>query len=186
MTLPSSIEPMAAARVTREQYDALVASGALAELKVELLQGRVVEMSPQGIAHAGTVELLAELLRRGLGARARVREEKPFAAGEDAEPEPDIAVVPPGDPLAELPSRAFLVVEVADTSLAKDRGTKAATYATAGVPEYWIVNLVERVVEIHVEPTAGRYERITVVGRGESITLRVFPDVRLDVARILP
>jgi Uma2 family endonuclease len=183
--LPSSIDPSEVARLTRAQYDAIVASGALEGARVELLEGVIVEMSPQGVAHAGAIEILAQLLRDALGPRARVREEKPFAAGDDAEPEPDIAVVAPGDPFAGHPDRAFLIVEVAETSLKKDRGVKTAMYARANVAEYWVVNLQDRLVEVHLDPNAGRYTRTSIARRGDSIALSCFPDVRLDVDRFL-
>ena len=185
MGLPSTIDPSEVARITRWQYDAMVASGALEEAKVELLEGVIVDMSPQGAEHAGAIEVLAGQLREALGERVRVREEKPFAASDDAEPEPDIAVVPPGDPFAGHPARAFLVVEVADSSLKKDRGVKTAIYARASVPEYWVVNLQDRVVEVHLHPQGGRYARTSIARRGESITLAHFPDVRVELDRFL-
>ena len=185
MGLPSTIDPALVATITRAQYDAMVASGALDDAKVELLEGVIVEMSPQGTEHAGAIEILAQLLRDALGARARVREEKPFAAGDDGEPEPDIAVVPPGDPFVAHPDRAYLVVEVADSSLKQDRGVKSATYARAGVPEYWVVNLQDRVVEVHLDPEGTRYVRTSIARRGESITLASFPAVRIHLDRFL-
>jgi Uma2 family endonuclease len=183
--LPLSIDPSEVARITRAQYDAIVASGALDDVAVELLEGVIVEMSPQGLEHAAAIETLADLLRRALGERARVREEKPFAADDASEPEPDVAVVAPGDPFAALPAYAHLIVEVAETSLRKDRGAKAAAYARAGVPEYWIVNLRDRVVEIHLDPRGDRYSSITIARPGERIAPRAFPDAQLEVALFL-
>lgn len=185
MGLPSSIDPSEVARITREQYDAIIASGALEDAKVELLEGVIVEMSPQGLEHAAAIETLAQLLRSALGDRARIREGKPFAAGAESEPEPDIAVLAPGDPFGALPSQAYLIVEIADTSLRKDRGTKAATYAKAGVPEYWIVNLRDRVIEVHLDPQGDRYTRTALVRPGDHIAPSAFPDARLDVSRFV-
>lgn len=185
MGLPASIDPASVARISRARYDAIVASGALEGAKVELLEGVLVDMTPQGIEHGGVIEVLAQLLRDAVGARGRVREEKPLALGEDSEPEPDIAIVPPGDPFAGLPGQAYLLVEVAETSLRKDRSAKAELYARAGVPEYWIVNLVDRVVEVHLDPEGGRYGRVLVVRRGERVTLRAFPELTIAVDRFL-
>lgn len=185
MGLPSTIDPGEVARISRAQYDRMVESGALEGARVELLEGVIVDMSPQGTEHAAATEVLAQLLRAALGDRARVREEKPFAAGDDSEPEPDIAVVPAGDPFAGHPDRAFLIVEVADSSLRKDRRTKPAVYARAEVTEYWVVNLQDRVVEIHLEPHGGRYTRTVVARSGDEIVLAAFPDVGVQVARFL-
>lgn len=185
MSLPSSIDPSFVARITRSQYDAMVASGALEGAKVELLEGVIVDISPQGTDHAGAIQVLADLLRTALGQRAWVREEKPFVAGPDDEPEPDIAVVPRADPFAGHPDRAFLVVEVADSSLKKDRGVKTTTYARAGVPEYWVVNLVDGVVEVHRDPGANHYATTTLLRPGDHVAMAAFADVSIEVARFL-
>jgi Uma2 family endonuclease len=185
VALPASIDPSEVARITRGQYERMVESGALDGADVELLEGVLVAMSPQGSEHAGVVEVLAQLLRDALGARARVREEKPFAATDDSEPEPDIAVVPPADPFAGHPDRAFLIVEVASTSLRKDRAAKCSVYARSGIPEYWVVNLVDRVVEIHSAPGALGYASTAIAHRGDSVTLVSFPDVRVELDRFL-
>src|SRR5580704_11900392 len=89
-----------------------------------------------------SVTRLNKLLVRALGDRAEVRVQAPFGASDVSEPEPDLAVVPPGSYLDEHPSRAHLLIEVADSSLQDDRRIKGPLYAAAGVPEYWIVDLV--------------------------------------------
>ena len=137
-------------RVTREQYFALVDHGVLTEEDhVELLEGVIVAMAPEGPRHSGVVELVVATLRAALGARAWVRTAHPFDASRWSVPEPDHAVVSgaPRDYLERHPSAAHLVVEVATTSLPQDRLTKAPIYAAAGVPEYWIVNLRQEQLE---------------------------------------
>jgi Uma2 family endonuclease len=171
--------------MTRAEYEALGRRGALEDARVELLYGRLVSMSPQGEPHTYSVSQLMTLLVRALGDRARVRVQAPFAAPDESEPEPDVAVVAPGDYLDGHPQAALLVVEVAETSLARDRA-KARLYAVAGVTEYWIVNLPEQVVEVHKQPGAEGYAAVSRHGRGEKLPLASFEDVALGVDEILP
>jgi Uma2 family endonuclease len=110
--------------------------------------------------------------------------QSPLALSDDSEPEPDVAVVPAGDYRQSHPSQALLVVEVSDTSLDKDRGVKTALYATAGVPEFWLVNLPDRVVEVHRQPSAGRYSVIERAGVDAEIAPAAFPSLRLAVREI--
>jgi Uma2 family endonuclease len=121
--------------------------------RVELIHGRVVAMSPIGPAHASVVDRLAELLVPALVGRARVRIRQPFAASEDSEPEPDVAIVPAGTYADRHPDRAWLIIEVAESSLDYDRETKAPMYARCGVPEYWIVDVAGRALEVRTERT---------------------------------
>lgn len=171
--------------VTRAEYEALVCRGALEDARVELLYGRLVAMSPQGEPHTYSVGQLMVLLVRALSDRARVRIQAPFAAPDESEPEPDVAVVAPGDYLEGHPRAAFLIVEVAETSLARDRA-KARLYAAAGVGEYWIVNLPEKVIEVHREPSAEGYSSVSRHKRGERLPLLAFGDVEVAVDGVLP
>jgi Uma2 family endonuclease len=170
----------------RIEYDVLVERGLLADARVELLAGALVEMSPQGPVHATVVARLARHFIRGLPDEVDVRVQSPFAAADDSEPEPDIAVVPAGDYTKAHPDRAVLIIEVAESSLVKDRGLKAALYATAGVPEFWLVNLVERVVEVHRRPVSGRYEDITRRRAGDVLAPEAFPSATIEAAAVLP
>jgi Uma2 family endonuclease len=149
------------------------------------LHGVVVAMTPSKPPHAFSIQKLNLFLVTALGDRAGVRIQLPLALTDDSEPEPDIAVVPPGDYGEAHPGAALLVIEVADSSLRKDRHIKAPLYASAGVPEYWLVNLVDGVVEVHEEPAEGTYRRVTRHARGETLRLESFPDVELRVADIL-
>jgi Uma2 family endonuclease len=171
--------------MTRAEYEGLVRRGALDDARVELLYGRLVSMSPQGEPHTYSVSQLMTLLVRALGDRARVRVQAPLAAPDESEPEPDVAVVAPGDYLGGHPRTAFLIVEVAETSLARDR-VKAQLYAAAGVTEYWIVNLPEQVLEVHRQPGAEGYAAVSRHGRGEKLPLAAFDGVELGVDEILP
>ena len=181
----------APARVTREQYFALVDRGVLTEEdRVELLEGVIVAMAPEGPRHSGVVELVVATLRAALGARAWVRTAHPFDASRWSVPEPDIAVVSgaPRDYLERHPSAAHLVVEVATTSLPQDRLTKAPIYAAAGVPEYWIVNLRQEQLEMYrsLDRAARRYTVVEIARRGDQVALASLPDVILAVTDLLP
>ena len=165
--------------------EALVERGLLADSRVELLFGALIDVTPQGPLHADVVRRLAERLVRALSGDVHTRVQSPLALSEDSEPEPDIAVVPAGSYETAHPSRALLVVEVADTSLQKDRGIKTALYAMAGIPEFWLVNLAERIVEVHRTPSAGRYADIQRIGTGGQLEPVQFPELRIPVSDIL-
>ena len=141
----------------------------------------VVETSPAGPSHADLTSLLTKRFVVPLVDRAEVRIQLPFIAGDESEPEPDLALVPPGRYRDRHPDRAFLIVEVSESSLAHDRDTKGPLYASAGVPEYWIVNIGERCIEVRDQPEAGVYARTRSYSTGESIAPEAFPDVRIRV-----
>jgi Uma2 family endonuclease len=115
-----------------------------------------------------------------------VRIQQPIWAHDDSEPEPDVALVPLGDYSARHPDRAFLVIEVADSSLAFDRETKAPLYAASNVAEYWIVDLVGRAIEVCTEPKAGRFTHVRRVDSGGRVSPGAFAEVVLEVADVLP
>ena len=173
---PEQIRPL-----RRVEYDQLVALGTFEGERIELINGALRQMSPIGPPHTSTVDLLNELLVLAFAGRARVRVQGSFAASELSEPEPDFCVLPLRDYHAAHPSEAYLIIEVADSSLRYDRGEKAQLYSACGVPEYWVVNLLERVVEVHREPTPGGYRQVTSVPKGSRLRLLAFPDVELTV-----
>jgi Uma2 family endonuclease len=169
----------------RSEYERLAELGAFADEKVELLYGRIVKTVPQGTPHAYGIERLTELFVPRLVGRARVRIQMPFLAPGESMPEPDVAVVPLGDALAAHPSRAYLVVEVAETSLATDRA-KALLYALAGVVEYWIVDVRGAAIEVRRRPAESGYQGVTRHGRGEVLAVPEFADVTVRVDDVLP
>jgi Uma2 family endonuclease len=158
---------------SRREYDKMIDAGILGEDEhVELVAGRIVEMSPEGPLHAGTIDLCAEILRRLFGADYTVRVQHPLVVDPDGEPEPDLAVVKggPREHLADHPREAVLVVEVAESSLEYDRREKALLYARAGFPEYWIVNLRARAVEVHRDPAPDGYRTVSSLGADAAIS----------------
>lgn len=175
---------------TAERYFALVDEGVLQpDDRVELLEGVIVAMPLQNPPHAGYTSLVVSQLLRLVGDRAVVRPQAPLPLGLSV-PEPDIAVVPGvhADYLRHHPTTALLVVEVAHTSLPQDRPTKAAIYAAAGIPEYWIVNVRDRALEILRDPDRRLrlYADRRTAAPDEFVSLVALPDVRVPVASILP
>jgi len=142
-------------------------------------------MSPQGTRHAATLQRLNTALLPPLLGRADVRIQLPLAVSAESLLEPDVAVVASGDYDRAHPTTAFLVVEVAESSLNKDRLVKAPLYAGAGVQECWIIDLAAGIVEVHTEPVAGRYTRQAPARPGDTIRLRPFADVEIRVGDIL-
>jgi Uma2 family endonuclease len=183
---PKQLEPERILPLRRAQYDRMVETGIFDDQRVELLRGVLVEMSPQGARHADVSALLTELLIRALPRMTQVRCHLPFAASDDSEPEPDVAVYPARTFGEDHPDTAFLLIEVADSSLRKDRGLKSEIYAEAGVPEYWIVDLVNGAVEVRTAPANDHYTRTVTYRRGERIALVAFPELELATDDFLP
>jgi Uma2 family endonuclease len=169
----------------RAEYDQLVALGAFQHERIELLEGALVAMSPIGAPHNFVVQKLNRLLVLALDGRAAVRCQSSFAALEFSEPEPDFAVVPLGDYDSDHPSEAFLIIEVAESSLAMDRGKKLRLYASCNIPEYWIVNLPERCIEVYSSPSPGAYGHVQRYEHGQSIRPLAFGDVSFAVSDVL-
>ncbi|MBM3471226.1 MAG: Uma2 family endonuclease [Armatimonadetes bacterium] len=181
-------------RWARKEYDRLVALGALGpDDRVQLIEGEIVEMAPQGPGHATAVTLLLDALRTAFPAGYVVRAQLPLAVGVFSEPEPDVAVVP-GDPREyrdQHPTTAVLVAEVAGTTLEFDRTRKAQLYADAGIPEYWVLNLVDRTLEILRDPAPigegrGEYRATLRLGVAEQVAPLARPDHTIAVADLLP
>ncbi len=169
----------------RSEYDELVETGALEGARVELLQGVLVEVTPQGVPHTAALvtlhRMFAPLLQRGYDLRVQF----PLAAGPADEPEPDLAGVEARDPWEGHPSTAALVVEAAYSSQRMDLGYKARLYASAGVPDYWVVDLAARRVLVHREPGADGYAAVHVLVPGETVAPLVAPDLAVEVARVV-
>ncbi len=159
---PERVRPL-----RRREFEALVDRGMFADERVELLRGVLVEMSPQGEPHARITAWLAHRFARALDiARFDVRSHSGFAASVDSMPEPDVSVSR-RTARGGHPTEPLLLVEVAETSLAKDRSIKTEIYARAGVPEYWIVNVRKRAVEVLTRPSRGGYGRVVARAMGD-------------------
>lgn len=146
---------VSAKRWTRATYERLGRLGiSHPDERLELVEGEIVERTPQDSRHATAVVLTSEALRNCLQPGYFLRVQLPLALDEMSEPEPDIAVVSgtARDYRDSHPTNAVLVIVIADTTLDYDRYTKASLYAKAGIPEYWIVNLVDRQLEMYRNP----------------------------------
>ncbi len=187
MLMPDQIAPERVRPLRRAEYDRMVELGVFGDHeRIELLEGGLVAMSLQKSKHAETIRRLMERLVPVLAGRARVSVQSPIALSELSEPEPDLAVVPLGDYSRGHPSEALLIIEVAEASLQKDKKVKARIYAEAGVPEYWLVNLIDKSVLVHRRPARGRYASVRTVRKGGAVRLVAFPDVELRTAEFIP
>jgi Uma2 family endonuclease len=175
-------------RFSVDAYHRMLEAGILDEDDhVELLEGVIVEMSPQGAAHADIIIRLNRLLVLSLGEAFDVRPQVPLTLDEQSEPEPDIAVVPAGaKPRGEHPRHALLVVEVARASLARDRDVKARLYARASIPEFWLIDVDRECIEVYRDPDAvqGRYRSREVRSGGDVLECRSLSGVSLPLSRI--
>ncbi len=182
-------------RWRRVEYERLVDIGLFIGERLELLEGVLVVREPQGSPHAAIAGTVGGVLATAFGPGWHARLHSPLALGDFSEPEPDVAIVAgeSRDYIAAHPSTAALVVEVADSSLRLDRRFKAAIYARAGLREYWIVNLVDRVLEVHrqPQPPAGAaedwsYQTIEVLLPPAHVTPLAAPHNPIAVADLLP
>lgn len=164
-------------RLSIQDYHRMMEVGILtAHDRVELINGEIIEMSPIGSPHAACVDFLAEELIIALQRKARVRVQNPIALLDYSEPEPDIVVVKPGRYQSRHPraEEILLIIEVADTSLVYDRDIKGPLYAQAGIAEYWLVNLIDRQVEVYRRPEGGKYTQRFVLRGEDELVLEEF------------
>ncbi len=176
------------AKWTLADYHQMIKSGILAQRRVELLCGEIVEMAPEGPEHAYLSDDVGKYLAAFLGDLAQVRDGKPITLAPNSEPEPDIAVVRPlGDVYRQrhpYPEDIFWLIEFSNTSLAKDLTPKRQLYATAGIPEYWVVNLRIRQLVIFREPSQGDYLHEEKLNHGTIASL-AFPDLAVSINRLV-
>jgi Uma2 family endonuclease len=159
------------------------------EERVELLDGEIVAMSPIGPLHNAVVLRLNAILNQTLAGRYLVSIQSPIRLSQRSEPQPDVAVVQArADYYATAhPSSAdvLLLIEVADTTLAFDRGAKLALYAAAGIAEFWIVDLAGQQIEQHYDPSGNQYRSKQTYGRGQAISAQAVPALALAVDALL-
>ena len=162
--------------------------GTFDDERVELLEGMLVAVSPQGAPHAFVITQLTRLLARALGEDPAfvLRPQLPLAVSDESEPEPDFAIVSAGDYSRAHPETALLVIEVSESSLPKDRQIKARLYAKASIAEYWIVDLAGRAVEIHRDPRPEGYSRVSRHGESETVRADSVAAIEIALRDILP
>ena len=175
--------------LTVADYERMITEGRLTENdRVELIEGRIVPMSPKGTHHAACVTRLNRILSQQAGAQFIVRIQDPIRL-KTSEPEPDVVLAQWQDDVYESghpkPGDILLLIEVSDSTLADDRNVKCILYAQAGIPEYWIVNLPGQAVEIYIAPQDGVYQQLDVRRPGETLTATTLPGLTLQVSDIL-
>lgn len=187
--------PLTQRRWTREEYDRLVALGVFEGEPLELIGGELVVAEPMYPYHASGISRADYTIRAALPPGWMVRIQAPVSLDDESEPEPDVAVVPgqPDDYSEEHPARPVLMVEVAESSVAFDRGRKGSLYARAGIEDYWIVNLVDRVLEVYreaVRDPAGYYGwcygSVTMLAPPAVVVPLAFPSIEIAVADLFP
>jgi Uma2 family endonuclease len=170
-------------RLDVETYNRIVDSGALEGRHVELLDGLLVEMGPHSPAHATVVGRL----QRHLGEAGRwwLRVQSPLEVPPRSEPEPDLAAFAEEPPPDRHPRTALLVIEVAVTSQLIDRNVKAARYAQAAIPTYWLVDVPRSAVEARTQPGPQGYERCEIYTEGAKVPCPLVGVADLDIAALL-
>jgi len=176
-------------RFTVDEYYKMIELGMLKDYeKAEIIEGELIQKMPIGDRHASIVNQLTRLLIKNLSEDILVSTQNPVRLSDYDEPEPDFA-------LADLtkydgrrhprPAEILLVIEVSDSTLKYDRNTKLVLYAEAEIPEVWIVNLPNDIIEIHTKPSSGIYQLTKIFKRGETIESEALPQLKLAVDTVL-
>jgi Uma2 family endonuclease len=173
------------------EYHRMAEAGILDEdSRVELIRGQIVDMAPVGAPHLAMVNRLTRLLPGVVGGRGILSVRNPVQLDDGSEPEPDLAVLTPrpDDYETEIPRAqdVLLIIEVADSSLQEDRERKMPLYAESGVPECWLVNLIDRLVEVYRQPADGLYTQITPVRPGGFLDIAALPGASLLAEDLFP
>jgi len=162
---------------------------------LELLDGEIIVAEPQTAPHYTAIQKTAKTLEKAFGPGWDVRTQGPIGLDDESEPEPDVAVVAGSleDYSRAHPSRPVLTIEVAESSLDVDRQHKGSLYARAGLTDYWVLNLVDRVLEVYREPVADsaapfgwRYGRSEVFSADARVAPLAAPTAIIAIARLLP
>jgi Uma2 family endonuclease len=198
---PSILESHAATKIvplTVDQYHRMIAAAILPEGEpIELIDGLLVRTDRSAVgadpmtvghAHSLVVTKLQNIANRLNSPNSHIRSQNPITLAPEHEPEPDgvIARGVPDDYAGHHPgpTDVLCVIEVAETSLAYDRTTKQRIYADAGIPQYVVVNIPDRQIEVYEQPVAGegRYASKVVVKSGASVRINLGPEPRLEIA----
>lgn len=181
---------------TREEYYRIADAGLFWDKRVELIEGQVVEMSPMKSSHATGIGLVVEVLRQGVKTDVHVREQKPLVLSDFSELEPDVAVVSGTlrDYAQAHPTTALLVIEVVpESTLHFNCQMKGSLYARAKLEDFWILNLVQRCLEVYRFPVEDpeafyefRYAEKRIHQVGEQVSPLLLPELQISVAELLP
>lgn len=179
---------------TREEFYRLADLGFFRGQRAERIEGQITVLSPQKWPHSCSADKTGEVLKAAFGTGYWVRTQLPLALGQSSDPEPDVSVVVGRrEDYTDHPTSAVMIVEVADTSLSEDRNRKGSAYAAAGIPDYWIVNVIDRTLEVYRNPTPDPsrssgwgYSSRTILQATDSIEPLARPGVPVLAADLLP
>ena len=182
-------------RFTRKDYYAMGDAGLFENQRVELIDGEILLMSPQKGPHAASAGRLTEMFVKQAPDGIIVRCQLPLKLGGRTEPEPDIAIVKGSwDEFIEShPKTAELVIEIANASVNYDRKNKGSLYAKAQIPEFWLINLIDKCVEVFRKPVKAKdqifgykYSSCQILRSGETISPLFLPGMKITVKELLP
>jgi hypothetical protein len=176
-------------RFNTQEYYRMAQTGLLKpDSQVELLDGQIIDMTPIGPFHGGVINRLTRIFAGASTNRWLVTVQNPVRLNPYSEPQPDLMLLRPAedDYTSRHPSPAdvFLLVEVADTSLAYDRSEKLPAYAGAGIPEVWIIDLQDQTIEVYREPQSTRYNSMLVLHPGDEAHPLAFPDFSVNLTAL--
>jgi Uma2 family endonuclease len=176
-----------------EDWHELVESGVLEGKSVELLEGEIINVSPEGIEHSHTNRTVADYLKELLAGIAYVSESHPITLDNSphsraSEPEPDVAVVAlPKDTYKKRhphPQDIYLLIEIAKKTLKFDLEQKSKIYARNQIPEYWVIDLINKELIVHTQPQADFYTQIAKYNSGNIVT-QAFPNIVIEISQLL-
>ena len=159
------------------------------DARIELIEGKLIEMAPIGSRHAGIVMQLVRMLTMAVGDRAIVSPQNPLLLEPHSEPEPDIALLQPREDFYKntlpRPQEVLLLIEVADSTAPHDRNVKIPLYARYEIPEVWLLDLSRDAIECYRHPTPGGYRAVQTARSPERIVASCLPGVEIAVADLL-
>ena len=177
--------------ISAEEYLRMGKGGVFApDARLELIEGEIIEMAPIAPPHAGCVKTLIRLFARRAGDRALISVQDPLIISARSVPQPDFVLLKPRpDDYGNSHPRAsdvFLVIEVSDTTLDFDLGTKVPLYARCGIPEVWVVDVKERIIHVFRDRTVAGYRTSLALKPGESVACLSLPEAALEVGEVFP
>jgi Uma2 family endonuclease len=185
--------PIGVRRITVDEYERIIRAGALKDPdRVELLDGYLVDKMGKSAEHGYATKKAIKLLEARLHAGWTWRAEQPVRIPDFDEPEPDIAIVRGADEDYEHrlpgPKDVGLLIEVSLTTLERDRHEKGPAYARGGIPAYWIIDLVDRRIEVYTDPGPDGYRSCAAYGPGQAVPIAIDGQLwgELDVRSVLP
>lgn len=176
--------------ISVDEYERMGRAGIFGDdARLELLEGEIYETSPIGSPHAACVKFLSALLSRLFNGKHIVSTQDPICLDDFSEPQPDVALLRWRDDFYRhahpTPADVLLVIEVADSTVESDRSYKMPLYAKAGIPEAWLVNLVEECVELYAEPEGDVYQTARRFTRSEAVPAHNIENLNISVSDIL-